>query len=98
MRVTVALPAALTRFADGKRHVEVDVAEPTLAAVIGALGEHYPGVRERTLDDQGLIRRHVNVFVDAENVRFTGGLDTPVTDGVEVSILPAVSGGSVPTT
>ena len=93
MRATVTLPSTLARFADGQRHVDVEIAEPTVAAVVAAIGDRYPGVRDRTLDDQGRIRRHVNVFVDQENTRFTGGLDTPVADGAEVTILPAVSGG-----
>jgi molybdopterin converting factor small subunit len=50
-------------------------------------------VRDRVLTDQGAVRPHVNVFVGPESIRFTGGLDTPVSDGAEISILPAVSGG-----
>ena len=93
MKVTVRLPTGLRRFADDQREFDVEIDAPTVAAVIGAVGARYPGVADRALDDQGEIRRHVNVFVDQENVRFTGGLDTPVKDGAEVSILPAVSGG-----
>ena len=93
MRVIVKLPTALRRFADDQSRLDVDVVDPTVGAVIDAIGQRYPGVRDRALDDQGEIRRHVNVFVDQENTRFTGGLKTPVTEGAEVSILPAVSGG-----
>ena len=94
MRVTVTLASALTKYADGERHIDIDVADGArLSAVIESIGTKYPGIKDRTLDDQGAIRRHVNVFVDQENVRFLGGLDAPVADGAEVSILPAVSGG-----
>ncbi len=94
MRVTVTLASALTKYADGERHVVVDVDDGSrLSAVIELIGTKYPGVRDRTLDDQGSIRRHVNVFVNQENVRFLGGLDAALEDGAEVSILPAVSGG-----
>lgn len=93
MRVKVTLASALSKYADGERHIDIDVDEGRLSAVIESIGAKYPGIKDRTLDDQGEIRRHVNVFVDHENVRFLGGLDAPVTDGAEVSILPAVSGG-----
>ena len=91
----MTLASQLAEYAGGARHVDVDVdgSAPTVAAVIDAVGAQHPGVRDRALDEQGAIRRHVNVFVNQENVRFTGGLQTPVTDGAEVSIFPAVSGG-----
>ena len=95
LNVVVKLPSALRRFADDLSRVELelDAASPTVGGVIAAIGDRYPGIRDRTLDDQGRIRRHVNVFVDQEDTRFTGGLATPITDGAEVTILPAVSGG-----
>ena len=61
----------------------------TVRAAVDALG----GVRDRIVDEQGVLRRHVNVFVNGENVRSLQGLDTGVKDGDEVSIIPAVSGG-----
>jgi len=57
------------------------------------LGRDYPGIRQRVLDDQNNIRRHVNVFVDGENVRFANGGATQVTNDSEVRIYPAISGG-----
>ena len=90
----MTLASQLAEYAGGEKHVTVDVdGDATVAAVIDAMGALHPGVRDRALDDQGALRRHVNVFVNQENVRFTGGLQTPVTDGAEVSIFPAVSGG-----
>ncbi len=93
MKVTVRLPTALRPYADNESAIDIEVDRPTVAAVIGAIGARYPGVADRTLDDQGQIRRHVNVFVDGENSRFIGGLDAAVANGAEVTILPAVSGG-----
>ena len=95
MRVTVTLASQLAEYAGGNKHVAVDIdgSAPTVAGVLDAIGTLHPGVRDRAVDDQGAIRRHVNVFVNQENVRYTGGLQTPVTDGAEVSIFPAVSGG-----
>ena len=94
MRVRVTLSSQLASHAGGERHLEVEVDGSTVGDVLDAVGELHPGVRDRVLDDQGALRRHVNVFVNQENARFTGGLQTAVPDGAEVSIFPAVSGGS----
>jgi molybdopterin converting factor small subunit len=53
----------------------------------------HPGVRDRVVNEQGAVRQHVNVFVGDESIRYTGGLDTPLAEGSEISIVPAVSGG-----
>ena len=97
MQVTVNVPASLRQFSDGQRQVCLECDEPsTLAAVFSHLHAAAPGVVERALDEQGRIREHVNVFIDGESVRAGGklGLNTPVSSGAEVWILPAVSGGS----
>jgi molybdopterin converting factor small subunit len=65
----------------------------TVGDAIVMLGQDYPGIRQRVLDDQNNIRRHVNVFVDGENVRFASGGATLVTNDSEVRIYPAISGG-----
>jgi sulfur-carrier protein len=88
---TVHLPAALADHAAGNR--KVDVAGATVDRLLDALGRAHPGVGRRVLDDRGELRRHVNVFVNGESIRYLAGLDTPVGDGDEVWILPAVSGG-----
>ena len=88
---TVHLPAALSGHAAGQRRVEV--AGTTVGKVLAALGQVHPGVGQRVLDDRGALRRHVNVFVNGESIRYLEGVDTPVGDGDEVQILPAVSGG-----
>ena len=88
---TVHLPAALSGYAAGQRHL--DVAGTTVGTVLAALGQAYPGVGQRVLDEQGTLRRHVNVFVNGESIRYLDGVGTPVGDADEVWILPAVSGG-----
>ena len=66
---------------------------PTVAEVLKQLEARHPGFAERLYDDQGQLRRFVNVFVADEDIRFLQGLDTPVTEGQVVSIVPAVAGG-----
>jgi molybdopterin synthase sulfur carrier subunit len=88
---TIHLPAALSGYAGGQRRVAVDGA--TVGKVLAALGQVHPGVGQRVLDDRGVLRRHVNVFVNGESIRYLNGMGTPVSDTDEVWILPAVSGG-----
>jgi molybdopterin synthase sulfur carrier subunit len=61
--------------------------------VIDRLEADHPGLRTRVLDDDGKLRRFVNVYVNDDDVRFASGLDTPTPDGVTISIIPAVAGG-----
>ena len=91
---TVHLPAALSGHAAGRRHLEV--AGATVGGVLAALGRAHPGVGQRVLDERGALRRHVNVYVNGESIRYLEGAEPPVGDGDEVWILPAVSGGCVP--
>ena len=88
---TVHLPAAPPGYAANQRRVEV--AGATVGKVLAALGQAHPGVGQRVLDDRGVLRRHVNVFVNGESIRYLHGAETPVGDADEVWILPAVSGG-----
>lgn len=88
---TVRIPTQL-RSLTGDR-AEVEVAGATVGEVLGALDAAHPGFGERLFDDQGALRRFVNVFVDDEDLRFLEGLATPVTDRSVVSIVPAVAGG-----
>jgi molybdopterin converting factor small subunit len=90
------LPAALRRWAGGEEIVEMRLppdSRMTISNAFVMLGREYPGIRQRVLDDQNDIRRHVNVFIDGENVRFANGGATPVTNDSEVWIYPALSGG-----
>ena len=97
MQVTVNVPASLRQYAGGQRQLVVECADAlTLGEVLERLRVVAPGVVERALDEQGRIRPHVNVFVDGQSIRAGSplGVQTPVAPGVEVWILPAVSGGS----
>ncbi len=93
MPVVVAIPGPLQPYAGGNSTVVLDAPCDTVGDALEALGEEYPGVRDRVLTEQGDVRQHLNVFVDEDNVRFVNGLATPVSDGCRVTILPAVSGG-----
>jgi molybdopterin synthase sulfur carrier subunit len=91
MSATVRVPTTLRTLTAGASEVEVD--GDTLAEVITNLEAAQPGFRERLLDDEGQLRRFVNVFVADDDVRFLDGLDTKVPEGETVSIIPAVAGG-----
>lgn len=91
MAVTVKLPTQLRAAAGGASKIDVDGA--TVGAVLEALYGEHPELKDSLTDGEGGLRRFVNVYVDGEDVRFGDGLDTPVKDGGEVQILPAVAGG-----
>jgi MoaD family protein len=90
MRVSVKIPTQLREATDGEGTAEVEGA--TVGEVLDALYERYGELRSRIAEDGGL-RRFVNVYVGGEDIRFLEGLETPVADGDEVTILPAVAGG-----
>jgi sulfur-carrier protein len=91
MTATIRIPTPLRTATGGAATVDVDAG--TVGEALASLEQAHPGVSERLLDDNGQLRRFVNVFVDDEDVRFAQGLDTPVADGSTVSIIPAVAGG-----
>ncbi len=91
MAVTVRVPTTLRALTSGS--AEVQVTGNTLAEVLDSLEAAHPGFRSRILDDDGGLRRFVNVFVSDDDVRFLGGLNTEVPDGETVTIVPAVAGG-----
>jgi len=93
MSVSIRIPTILRTYTDGANEVTVEPAEDTLASVLDALEAAAPGIKARVLDDNGALRRFVNVYADDEDVRFVGGLDTPTPAGTKVSIIPAVAGG-----
>jgi sulfur-carrier protein len=93
MSVTVHLASYLRALAADRGAVDVDGEFTSVADVLVRLWEVCPAVRYRVVDETGRIRQHVNVFVGQENIKHHQGLDTAVTDGGEVWILPAVSGG-----
>jgi molybdopterin converting factor small subunit len=90
MSVEVRIPTILRSYTGGDKNVTGEGAD--LRALIVDLDARYPGIADRLVDEQGL-RRFVNVYLNDEDVRFLGGLDTVVADGDSVTILPAVAGG-----
>jgi sulfur-carrier protein len=89
--VVVRIPAQLRALTGGAGEVRVPAG--TVRQVIDSLEAAHPHLQERLLDDDGALRRFVNVFVADEDVRFLDGLGTAVEDGQTVSIVPAVAGG-----
>jgi MoaD family protein len=92
MGVTVKIPTQLRSVTGGDAETAVDGAT-TVGEVLDGLYDRYDGLRDRIAED-GDLRRFVNVYVGGEDIRFLDGLDTEVEDGDEVTILPAVAGGS----
>jgi molybdopterin converting factor small subunit len=94
MAIDVSIPTILRTYTDGAKAVSVDAqgAASTLDGVFAVLDEQHPGLRGRLVED-GKLRRFVNVYLNDEDVRFLGGLETPVADGDSVTVLPAVAGG-----
>ncbi|MET7962644.1 ubiquitin-like small modifier protein 1 [Micromonospora zamorensis] len=90
--VTVLLPGPLRGEAGGASRLSV-AAAGTLRAVLDEVADHHPRLSRRIRDERGELRRYVNVFVDGEDCRHSGGLATPVGDDAEVQVLPSVAGG-----
>jgi sulfur-carrier protein len=93
MSVTVRIPSYLAGFADGRNVITVEVRGQDVRALLQSLWRLHPALKDRVVDEQGEIRPHINVFVGDEAIRLTGEQGTPVPDGSEVLIVPAVSGG-----
>lgn len=91
MSVTVRLPTVLRPQANGQSTVEVD--GTNVGEVVSGLVSEYPGLQGNLLDDDGNVRKFVNIYINDEDIRFLDKLDTSVADGDEVAILPAVAGG-----
>jgi sulfur-carrier protein len=91
MSVQVRVPTVLRTYTGGAKEVSADGS--TVGEVFDALDTAHPGIKDRVVDEQGQLRRFVNVYVDNEDVRFSDGLATPVADGTQVSIIPSVAGG-----
>ena len=91
MAVTIRIPTQLRALAGGASEVAVEAA--TVSDALKALNDQHAGFDERLFDEKGELRRFVNVFVADEDIRFLDGVQTPVTDGQTLSIVPAVAGG-----
>lgn len=91
MAITVRIPTPLRRLTQNLAEVAAEGAD--IAGIIENLEANYPGMKERLCDEAGNIRRFVNVYLDDEDIRFLEGQATPVADGAEISIIPAIAGG-----
>jgi MoaD family protein len=91
MAIEIRIPTILRSYTGGAKSVEAS--GQTLAALMDDLDAQHPGIKARLVTDAGALHRFVNVYVNDEDVRFTGSLDTALKDGDSVTILPAVAGG-----
>ncbi len=91
MAVQVRIPTPLRSLTNGAEVVEVEAS--TIGGAIEALQARFPGIKERLVDEAGEVRRFVNVYVNEEDIRFLQNQDSPLKDGDEVSIIPAIAGG-----
>ena len=91
MSIKVRIPTPLQKLTQDKP--EVLITANTIGGVIQELDRTYPGVKQRICDEQGNVRRFVNIFLNEEDIRFLKKEQTPVKDGDEVSIVPAIAGG-----
>jgi sulfur-carrier protein len=91
MSAKVRIPTPLRKLTNNEEIIEVSPA--TVGEIITELQTRYPGIRERLLDEDGAVRRFVNVYVNEEDIRFLQNQETPVKSGDEISIIPAIAGG-----
>ncbi|MBM9459444.1 MoaD/ThiS family protein [Nocardioides sp. zg-536] len=91
MAVSVRIPTILRTYTGGDS--EVSATGATVAEILDDLDSRFPGVKGRIVDEDGKLRRFVNVYVNNDDVRFEQDLATPTPDGAEVSVIPAVAGG-----
>ena len=94
MPISVRIPTPLRKFTGGAESVTASGGSGvTVAAVIDDVEGRHPGLKERICDEAGKVRRFVNLYVNGEDIRFLSSLDTPVKEGDEISIVPAIAGG-----
>ena len=91
MPVNVRIPTPLRKLTNEHELVTVEAA--TIGDAISELQTQFPGIKERLVDDNGEVRRFVNIYVNEEDIRFLENKETPIKDGDEVSIIPAIAGG-----
>jgi molybdopterin synthase sulfur carrier subunit len=91
MPIQVRIPTPLRKLTNNEELVPVTAT--TVGGAITELQARFPGIKERLLDEQGAVRRFVNVYVNEEDIRFLQNQQTPLKDGDEISIIPAIAGG-----
>jgi len=91
--LTVHVPSALREHTGGRATIDVPEPGDTVASALEALFALHPGLRDRLVTERFQLRPHVAVFLGTESIRHSGGLDSPIADAAELTIVPAVSGG-----
>ena len=91
MAVNVLIPTPLRKLTDNQDTVQVEA--ETVADLVAALEVKFPGIGGRLRDESGELRRFINLYVNDEDIRFLNGKETPLADGDNVSIVPAIAGG-----
>ena len=89
--VSVRVPTPLRKFTNGIDEVSVDGS--TVRSLVENLDQKYPGIKERICDENGKVRRFVNVYVNGDDIRFLQNLETALKEGDSISIVPAIAGG-----
>jgi molybdopterin synthase sulfur carrier subunit len=93
MAAHIRIPSPLRKLTGGERVIEVTGSN--LAQAIDELDRRFPGLRAKIVDERGEVHRFVNIFVNERDIRFLSGLQTPLAEGAQVSIIPAMAGGAV---
>jgi molybdopterin synthase sulfur carrier subunit len=91
MSIQIRVPTPLRKFTSGAESVTAEGG--TVGALLDQLDRQHPGIKERICDDNGRVRRFVNIYVNGDDIRFLQNLESPLKDGDEVSIVPAIAGG-----
>lgn len=90
--VKVRIPTPLQKLTNNQREVEAEASD--IRGLLESLEKQFPGIKERICDEQGCLRRFVNIYVNNEDVRFLKGEETELKDGDQISIIPAIAGGA----
>jgi molybdopterin converting factor small subunit len=93
MALTFMISGPLRELAGNREEVRIEGSAATLADALALLWKECPSFRDRVVTEVGAVRQHINIFVDGGSIRYSGGFETPVRDGAEIVILPALSGG-----
>ena len=93
MAMTFVVSGPLRELAGNRSEVRVDGTAASVSDALDLLWAEYPAFRDRVVTERGEVRQHINIFVDGESIRYSGGFATPVREGAEIVILPALSGG-----
>jgi sulfur-carrier protein len=93
MSLLFVIPGPLRELAANHGEVRIEAAAGSVSEALSLLWARCPAIRDRMVTEVGELRPHINIFVDGESIRYSGGFGTPLRDGAEIFILPALSGG-----